>query len=150
LNLHHSDDGLRLDGGTTVRDSYLHDWSNGDGGSHSDGVQSCEGSHMSFIHNTIWGGNNDAIYLQGGGCGSGPNITDIVIDNNLLLAFYTPGNQSGYGISVLRASNVSITNNHLDHKGWQVVPIGTPGPNDQVSAYQGNIFDDDGKPVPAP
>ena len=150
VNMHHGDDGLRLDGGTTVQDSYIHDLSDGIAGSHSDGSQSCQGSHMSFRHNTIWGGNNDAIFLQGGDCGSGANITDIVVDHNLLIAFYTQGNQSSYGISVNRASNVSITNNQLSHTGWQVAAIGAPGPTDQITAYSGNIFDDDGTTIPHP
>ena len=150
VNMHHGDDGLRLDGGTTVQDSYIHDLSDGIAGSHSDGSQSCQGSHMSFRHNTIWGGNNDAIFLQGGDCGSGANITDIVVDHNLLIAFYTPGNQSSFGIGVYRASNVTITNNQLSHTGWQVDAIGAPGPTDQITAYSGNIFDDDGTTIPHP
>jgi hypothetical protein len=148
VNMHHADDGMRMDGGTTLQDSYIHDLSSGLGGSHSDGIQSCGGGAMSFLHNTIQGGNNDAIFLQGGDCGSNDShpLTNVVVNNNLLLFGDRPDNGSSYGISVGRALQVTITNNHFD-RGWEVGPVGTFWTN-SLTSFTGNVFDDDGHPIP--
>lgn len=150
VDIHHTDDGLRMDGGTTLQDSYIHALASGVNGSHSDGSQSCGGSGMSFLHNTIWGGNNDAVFLQGGDCGSNDAspLRDVVVNNNLFLCLDEPGNGSSYGISVGRALNVSITNNHFD-RGWQAGPVGIFWDN-SLSSLAGNVYDDNGKPIPGP
>jgi hypothetical protein len=161
VNIHHTDDGFRLDGGTIVEDSYVHDLSSGLNGSHSDDSQSCEGTYFSFIHNTFLGGNNDPIFLQGGDCGSNDAffLDHVLVDHNLLTSLHEPDNISGYGISIGRGRNITITNNHFD-RGWQVASIGIYLSNtlvqDQTTLTKttasnwnslGNIYDDNGDGV---
>jgi hypothetical protein len=164
VNIHHSDDGLRLDGGTVVRDNYIHNLSNGLNGAHNDNSQSCQGTYFSFIHNTLLGGNNDPIFLQGGDCGSDDALflDHVLVDDNLLGALKQPGNTSSYGISIGRGRNITITHNHFD-RGWEASEIGVFLSNtlvqDQTTftkttasnwASLGNIYDDNGGGVPFP
>src|SRR5262249_10893160 len=152
-------DGFRLDGGTTVRDTYVHDLSDGLNGSHSDGSQSCGGTYMQFIHNTIVGYNNDPIFLQGGDCGSNvaSTLDHVLVDDNLLIC-----TDSSSPTSVGLGRNIPIPNNPLD-RGWQAAPIGIYVANTLVQAkttltpttasnwaQDNNIYDDDGTPVAFP
>lgn len=126
VDVHHTSDGLRIDGGTTLADSYVHSLVfQGDiPGVHSDGSQttlfySSPGRipPIVFRHNTIEGGNNDAIFIQAG--------ASITIDNNYLVAVNRTGQVSSYGIGGGNSDVIgpmSITNNVFS-AGWQVGTI---------------------------
>lgn len=119
LNVHNTSDGLRIDGYTTVSNSYIHEL-NYNNGIHADGDQTTSGPHIVFEHNTFVGGTNCTIFLQP--TGDQP-ISDVKIDNNLLQPDDRQGQMTSYGICVDPAvTGVSVTNNHIAASGWQVGP----------------------------
>lgn len=133
VNMHHMQDGVRLDGGTTLQDSWIHQL-NYNGGAHSDGIQATQGDNDIVRHNTIEGGNNDAIFLQT--TGGDPQIHNVTIDGNLLLGTTSGSALSSYGVSNETASNVSLTNN-VFNRTWQVGPTGG-----NFVTFSGNTYTD--------
>lgn len=133
VNMHHTQDGVRLDGGTTLQDSWIHQL-NYNGGAHSDGIQATQGDNDVIRHNTIEGGNNDSIFLQT--TGGDPQIHNVTIDNNLLLGTTSGSALSSYGVSNETASNVSLTNN-VFNRTWQVGPTGG-----SFVTFSGNTYTD--------
>jgi len=139
VNVHHTSDGLRIDGNTLIQDSYVHDL-NFCCGYHSDGSQTTQGSNITFRHNTIQGGSNDPIWLKSD---SGP-ISNVTIDNNKLQGTGTPSNESSYDLGVEGSvSGVSVTNN-LFTGVYQVAPAESFG----YSTWSGNTLN--GQPLAKP
>ncbi|MGN6331338.1 MAG: DUF4082 domain-containing protein [Motilibacteraceae bacterium] len=133
VNMHHTQDGVRLDGGTTLQDSWIHQLNYG-GGAHSDGIQATQGDNDVVRHNTIEGGNNDSIFLQT--TGGDPQIHNVTIDGNLLLGTTSGSALSSYGVSNETASNVSLTNN-VFNRTWQVGATGG-----SFVSFSGNTYTD--------
>ncbi|MGN6246082.1 MAG: hypothetical protein ACTHQ3_20725 [Motilibacteraceae bacterium] len=136
-DIHHTQDGIRLDGGTTVTDSWIHDLVT-DGSVHSDGVQLATGSHSVLRHNRIEAGNNDAVFLQTTG-GDEP-IRDVLLDGNLLLGTTSGQVVSSFGVSNETASDVRLVHN-VFNRTWQVGPMAGA-----FAQSSGNRFTD-GSPV---
>ncbi|SDI99009.1 Right handed beta helix region [Frankineae bacterium MT45] len=132
MNIHHTSDGMRVDGGTTLQDSIIHDLIiNQFPGVHSDGSQS-EQAHepIVFRHNSITGGTYTSIYLEHVG------TQPVTVDDNLLLANYTPGvSRTAFGVVVPHESgHITLTDNVFDPT-WLVAPYSVP----DGSTVSGNI-----------
>lgn len=119
-DIHHTQDGIRLDGGTTVADSWIHDLVV-DGSVHSDGVQIATGSHAVLRHNLIEAGTNDAVFLQT--TGTDQPIRDVLLEGNLLLGRQAGDMVSSFGVSNETASDVRLVDN-VFNRSWQVGPMG--------------------------
>ncbi|MGN6331339.1 MAG: hypothetical protein ACTHOD_06750 [Motilibacteraceae bacterium] len=136
-DIHHTQDGIRLDGGTTVADSWIHDLVT-DSPAHSDGVQLATGAHSVLRHNRIEAGNNDAVFLQTRGA-DGP-ISDVLLEDNLLLGTTAGPTRSSFGLSNETASDVRAIGN-VFNRTWQVGAMGGSFGYSRANRYT------DGSPV---
>jgi hypothetical protein len=145
-NIHHTKDGMKHDGGTTVQDCYIHDLPfQGDvSGVHSDCVQTGDGgaSGYTFQHNTFSGSTTSCIFFLAPV--SGPGSSNILINNNQFLGNTKYGEVTSYAVHLDPAStNVTISNN-VFNRTWELQPLylyGTPG------TYTNNTYIDDGSPA---
>lgn len=116
-------DGLRLDGGTTVVDSWIHDLViNQIGGVHSDGSQTTAGSSpIVFQHDSIMGGTNDAVFDETSG-------SSLTVTGCLFTADQTGGNAG-----VITWKNVSPGSSNT----WQgdLIDANAITPNDPTGAH---------------
>lgn len=135
LNIHHTSDGLRLDGGTTLEDSWVHDLIMGDSpdpSAHSDGVQSTGGANVVITHNRFETGNNCNVFVQ---WTSGPQVSHYQVSDNLFVSGQRNAQQTSYGVCIY-GQNVtgplSVTGNTFSH-GWQVAALTAP-PETALSA----------------
>jgi hypothetical protein len=99
VEIHHTVHGMRIDGDTTVRDSYLHDFPMGDPGwedAHSDGIMCTAGTNVVIDHNTLSGGNTAPFFVQwqDGNIGIGTYR----VRHNLFVGVERNGQQSSYGV----------------------------------------------------
>jgi hypothetical protein len=138
VNIHNTSDGLRIDGGTTLKNSYVHNLSMGDiPGAHSDGVQSTGGSNVIISGNRFETGNNCNVFLQW--LSGNPAISNYTITGNTFAPGNRNGQQTSYGVCGYSpdVSGVSITNNTFAY-GFQVGPFTAPS-GSQIS---GNEYTD--------
>jgi hypothetical protein len=134
VNVHHLMHGLRVDGSSTIQNSYIHDLSYADG-VHSDGSFNSAGANVVYNHNTFVGGNNSLIFMQPLG---GSPIKNIMIENNNFVAETVRGEVPSYGIGVdPRVSGVSVVNNVFSKGPWEVAP---GSQNFPWAAWSGNTF----------
>lgn len=148
VNIHNTQDGGRVDGGTTVVDSWIHAMPTGDQPiptAHGDGVQVTSGGNITYRHNTVEGGNNDSFFVQFSGAEPIGNIT---VDNCLLIGVSRNGQMSSYGVSIenknIAASAVlNVTNNQFAGT-FQVGPVNVPA----KATATGNTYQSTGQPVP--
>lgn len=148
VNIHNTQDGGRVDGGTTMVDSWVHAMPTGDQPiptAHGDGVQVTSGGNITYRHNTVEGGNNDSFFVQFSGAEPIGNIT---VDNCLLIGVSRNGQISSYGVSIenknIAASAVlNVTNNQFAGT-FQVGPVNVPA----KATVTGNTYQATGQPVP--
>ncbi|SOD70299.1 parallel beta helix pectate lyase-like protein [Jatrophihabitans sp. GAS493] len=123
MNIHHTSDGMRVDGGTTLQDSIIHDLIiNQIPGVHSDGIQMTQAQYPTVInHNSITGGTYCAIFAEDNG------TQTLTVTNNLLMADLVPNvSLSDYGLTVPNQSgHVTLTGNVFDTK-WEIGPYNVP------------------------
>jgi hypothetical protein len=81
VNVHGTSDGLKVESGTVVKDSFLHDLAIGSD-THNDGMQSTGGRGIAVVHNTVLAPKGAVSCLMFGGENGAPS--DILIDDNLL------------------------------------------------------------------
>lgn len=127
INIHHTTDGMRVDGGTTLADSYIHDLSMGQiPGAHSDGIQSTGGGNVVIRHNKISSGNNCNVFLQW--LSGNAAITSYSITGNTFVAANQGGEQTSYGVCAYspEVSGVTVSSNTFS-RGYQVAPLTAPG-----------------------
>jgi hypothetical protein len=155
LNIHGAVDGVKAFDNVTLRDSYVHELSwfasdpnQGGGPTHNDAVQTYEGNqHITLRHNTLNpGAKGNAAYqvTQDGG----KPATDLHIDGNWL---------DGGGCSLNFAhkggptpmTGIYVTNNRFGHGSTFNCPI-LISTKTVLSQNTGNVWDDTGKPIPAP
>lgn len=144
VDIHNTSDGLRIDGGTTLMDSYVHNLVMGDSvaaGAHSDGVQSTGGSNVTISNNRFESGTNCNVFMQW--LSGNPAITNYTVTGNTFTAGNRNGLQTSYGVCGYSpdVSGVSITNNTFGY-GFQVGPFTAPS----GSNISGNKYTD-GKPI---
>lgn len=108
VDIHHTVDGLRMDGNATFADSRIRDLSFTDG-VHSDGIQSTGWSNMVISGNTIEGGTNDAVFLNAEG--DNPPITNVDVLNNRLVGKSGPGGVTSYGLRAESGETVTAAHN---------------------------------------
>lgn len=99
VEVHHTVHGMRIDGDTTVRDSYLHDFPMGDPGwesAHSDGIMCTAGTNVVIDHNTLSGGNTAPFFVQW--LDGNVPIGTYRIRHNLFVGVERNGQLSTYGI----------------------------------------------------
>lgn len=137
LNIHGCENGFDIDDTSTVEDSFLHDFYEGDTG-HADGIQMAGGSHITIRHNTIFivGGTSAII--------SHPDRnSDVLIIGNLLAGgaytLYCPEKTS----TAVRVIDNRFST-HFYAKG------GAYGPwtdCEKVAELRGNVWDSDLQPL---
>lgn len=144
VDIHNTSDGLRIDGGTTLMDSYVHNLIMGDSvdaGAHSDGVQSTGGSNVTISNNRFESGTNCNVFMQW--LSGNPAITNYTVTGNTFTAGNRNNLQTSYGVCGYSpdVSGVTITNNTFSY-GFQVGPFTAPS----GSSISGNKYTD-GKPI---
>ncbi|MCW2540868.1 MAG: hypothetical protein JWN95_2593 [Frankiales bacterium] len=127
LNIHNTSDGLRLDGGTVLEDSWVHDLSMGDIPlAHSDGIQTTGGANVLISHNRIETGNNCNVFVQW--LAGQPKISSYQVIDNLFVSGNRNQEQTSYGVCIYGegvSAPVAITGNTFS-RGWQVEAITAP------------------------
>lgn len=142
VDIHNTSDGLRIDGGTTLENSYIHNLSMGQiPGAHSDGVQSTGGANVTIANNRFQSGNNCNVFMQW--LSGNTAISNYTVTGNSFTPDSANGMQTSYGVCgyAPNVSGVSITNNTFGY-GYQVGPYIAPS----GSKVSGNKYTD-GKPA---
>lgn len=138
-NIHHQVHGLRLDGGTTVQDTYIHHIPMGDpllwpdGLYHTEDHTNCSmttggwsSGPIIFRRNHCIGGNSTNFFVQWDG--SSPKVNEVSISDNLFVNDHRNGQDATYGAWVQPngvIGPVSLVNNTFS-TGWQVGPYSMP------------------------
>jgi len=137
VNVHGSADGLKADEDVLIEDSWIHDPRNADG-QHNDGVQSTGGKGVTLRHNVIAGASNAAVQTGD----EGARTEDLTIQCNWLSGGGWTLNIRGTGATV--PINTKIIDNRFgrDH-GYGPWTLDDPNPT-----VTGNVYDDDGTPIP--
>lgn len=113
VHIHDTSDGMRIDGGTTTTDSYIHTLSYPSfPGAHSDGSQTTADAlpttPLIFTHNTVQGGNNDGLFFQSG--------TTVTIQNNYLVFDNRAGENTSFGLGFYNVTGpITIKDNVFDN-----------------------------------
>ncbi|HTZ43825.1 MAG TPA: DUF4082 domain-containing protein [Jatrophihabitans sp.] len=144
VDIHNTSDGMRIDGGTTITGTYVHNLIMGDPAdpsAHSDGIQSTGGANVTVSNSRFETGNNCNIFLQW--LSGNPAISNYTITGNSFTAGNRNGQQTSYGVCAYSpdVSGVTISNNTFSY-GYQVSPLTAPS----GSNVSGNVYTD-GKPV---
>jgi hypothetical protein len=140
LHIHNVTDGIRCDGGFTLRESYIHAIAGG----HSDSCQGTQVGNMLFDHNTMVGGDTSCVFLQ-------IHAGGVIIRNNYLLAGSGTGWVSSYAVLVADTApqgGVQFRDNVLG-RGWQSGPDGSAASYHWTGLWSGNTYTD-GTPIGVP
>ena len=137
-NIHHVMQGPRMDGDSTLADSYVHDMSTASG-VHSESIYFSAGSNMVLRHNTLGPGNTSNVWFDAQG---GPAVSAVTITGNYLFATGLGGGQQpswGIGLKTGGAVNntVTVTSNVFDTGPWQVAPVTQSYP---WATFSGNTY----------
>ncbi|MEO6702933.1 MAG: hypothetical protein ABI140_05480 [Jatrophihabitantaceae bacterium] len=139
LNIHNTSDGLRLDGGTELIDSWVHDLSMGDiPDAHSDGVQSTGGANVSITGNRIESGNNCNVFVQW--LSGQPEISHYQVGRNLFVSQNRNNQQTSYGVCIYGngvQGPITVQDNTFS-RGWQVGAVTAP----PEASLSGNKYTD--------
>jgi hypothetical protein len=129
VNIHNTSDGMRIDGGTTIVDSYIHNLVMGDSaapGAHSDGIQSTGGSNVVVKHNSFQSGNNCNVFVQW--LSGNEQIKNYTVTGNKFTAGNRNGEQTSYGVCAYGTGvpgPVAVTNNMFS-SGFEVKAYTAP------------------------
>lgn len=139
LNIHGGADGLKADSDVLIEDCWIHDLSNGPD-EHNDGVQSTGGKGVTIRHNVISGASNACVQTGD----EGGATEDLTIECNWLSGGGYSLNIRGTGATVPKNTKVIDNRFGRDHVygPWTI-----DDPNPTVT---GNVYDDDGTPIPWP
>ena len=155
VNLFDSGHGVAASSNIVIQDSYIHGLG-GNTTAHKDGIYVGDGTNVKVLHNSIECNDGSA-----GGCTAAigllsdfGTITNWTIDNNLL---NTNGSYCFYGgggpQKPYRPNHITFTNNHFGRK--DNAKCGFYGPvayfdsSAAGNVWSGNVWDDNGQPVPA-
>jgi hypothetical protein len=137
LNIHGGADGLKADANVLIEDCWIHDLSNGNG-EHNDGVQSTGGRGVTIRHNDISGASNACVQTGDENAAT----EDLTIECNWLSG-------GGYtlnirGVGGTRPRNTTVVDNRFGRDAaYGPWVIDDPNPT-----IRGNVYDDDGEPIP--
>jgi hypothetical protein len=142
INIHNTSDGMRVDGGTSIYDSYIHDLIMNEApapGAHSDGSQTTAGySPILFDHDYVEGGTNDALFFE-------VSSSPITVNHTFLKYRIRNGVSSSFGIGAYHGASISITNNIFSNefKGGSGSASGSAITNSiSPATITGNTFED--------
>lgn len=139
LNVHGGADGFKADANVLIEDSWVHDLRNADG-QHNDAVQSTGGKGVTIRHSVLVGASNAAV--QTGDLGGATE--DLTIECSWLGGGGYTLNIRGTGATVPK--NTRILNNRFGRdSAYGPWTIDDPSPT-----VTGNVWDDDGSPIPFP
>jgi hypothetical protein len=139
LNIHGGADGLKADENVLIEDCWIHDLANADG-QHNDGVQSTGGKGVTIRHNAISGASNACVQTGDEGAAT----EDLTVECNWLSGGGYSLNIRGTGAT--RPKNTRIIDNRFARdSGYGPWTIDDPTPT-----ITGNVWDDDGSPIPYP
>lgn len=156
LLIHHQISGIRLDGGTTVTNSWIRDLPMGDPvknlatgqvnyDDHSGGIMSTFGANVVLRGNRVEGGNTANVFVQHDVTdASAPTISNWLVENNDFVNVSKNGQVCSWGFRVESngvTSPVTVRNNTFT-RGWQVTPYGVPS----YTSRSGNVYTD-GVPI---
>ena len=137
LNIHGGADGLKADSNVLIEDCWIHDLRNGPG-QHNDGVQSTGGDGVTIRHNAISGGSNSCVQTGD----ENARTEDLTIECNWLYGGGWTLNIRGTGATAPK--NTKILNNRFGRDaGYGPWALDDPAPT-----IVGNVYDDDGAPIP--
>jgi hypothetical protein len=139
LDVHGSADGFKADADVLIEDCWIHDLSNGPE-EHNDGVQSTGGKGVTIRHSSISGASNAAV--QAGD--EGAATEDLTIECSWLSGGGYTLNIRGSGATVPRNTRV------VDNRFGRDSAYGPWTFDDPSPTVTGNVWDDDGTPIPYP
>jgi hypothetical protein len=142
LNIHGTNDGVKLDSDILLEDSYIHDLAVNNSGAHQDGMQSMGGSNVTIRHNRIKarvGANQNAgVFLA----------TDFSpLDNYKTENNWISGGGYSYWTAVKSGrpiTNFVLSDNHFTRNDYAYGVVSIQG---QVSR-SGNVWHDNLEPIP--
>jgi hypothetical protein len=139
LNIHGMADGLKADANVLVEDCWIHDLSNGPG-EHNDGVQSTGGKGVTLRHNDISGASNACVQTGDEGAAT----EDLTVECNWL-------DGGGYSLNI-RGTGETVPKNTrvVDNRFGRSAAYGPWTIDDPSPTVTGNVYDDDGTPIPYP
>lgn len=147
LHIHNVMDGVRVDGGFTLADSYVHNLDMTNDGAHSDGVQTLGGDNALIQHNTIEGGNTSGILVQGG-----RSSNWVIAGNQILGRLASNGDITTFaiGFDVNSCPNGGcLFHDNVVNRTWQSGVSYVPTIYTGLTWYN-NHFLDNGATVPVP
>lgn len=139
VNVHGSADGLKADEDVRIEDSWIHDLSNGEG-EHNDDVQSTGGKGVTIVHSVLEGASNAAVQTGDEGAAT----EDLTLRCNWLSGGGYTLNIRGSGDTVPRNTQI------LDNRFGRDSAYGPWTLDDPNPTVTGNVWDDDGTPIPYP
>jgi hypothetical protein len=155
MNIHGAVDGIKAHDNVTVQDSWVHDLSwfasdpnQGGGETHNDAVQTWEGNrHIVLRHNTLHPGprGNAAYQVTQDG---GKIATDLRIEGNWLDGGGCTLNFAHKG-GPTPMTGIYVVGNRFGRNSTFRCPI-LVSTQTQLSQNSGNVWDDNGQPIPPP
>jgi len=146
VNIHHTIHGMRIDGGTIVQDSYIHDLPMGDPGfedDHTDGIMSTAGTGAVIRHNRIETGNTATLFVQWET--GNEKIGSYLVEDNYFVNVTKNTQVSSEGVAIenkgIADPTQIVVRNNVFTTGWEVGPIEVPS----GAITSGNTFVDSGK-----
>lgn len=148
-------DGIKTGNNTVIQDSYIHDmlwWASdpnqGGGQTHNDGIQILSGTNVDIIHNTLHpageNGSNAAVQItQTNGA-----VDDVLISRNNVDWGGCTLNIANSPLATL--TGVSTTDNHFGRNQRFANCAMLLGSGVTLAAYSGNVWGDNGQPIPDP
>jgi hypothetical protein len=141
LLIHHQISGIRLDGGTTVVNSWIRDLPMGDRvlnlgtgkyntDDHSGGIFCTWGANVVIRGTRIEGGNTANVFVQHDVTdSSAPRITNWLIEGNTFVNVSKNGQVSSWGVRIEDKGDIGApitVRNNTFTRGWEVGPTGNP------------------------
>jgi hypothetical protein len=155
LNIHGAVDGLKAGDNVTLLDSYVHDLSRfdsdpnqGGGPTHNDSVQTFFGNkHITLRHNNLLATSKDNATFQVSQDGGG-RATDLHVEDNWLDGGGCTLNFAHQG-GPTPMTGIFVVNNRFGRNSSFDCPI-LVSTQTKLTENSGNVFADNGKPIPAP
>lgn len=139
LNIHGAADGFKADANVLIEDCWIHDLRNGPD-QHNDGVQSTGGKGVTLRHNVISGASNACVQTGDNGAAT----EDLTLECNWFSGGGYSLNIRGTGATVPKNTKI-LRNRFARDSAYGPWTLDDPSPT-----VVGNVWDDDGSPIPYP